>query len=406
MSTASSAGQNFIGVWSDENSKKKDNTIYVDLRDDLDTCFDHLGKYERLMDCLAYIHSFKSGILFLIMSHKHAYGAKEIIKNEALSKIHAMYIFCSNESEQDSWRSTNIEKLRGVYTSKDNMIRQLKIDINLINNNNEILETPTTASITQDSVDQPVSNQIPTISVFSSKPINNMIVHLDKNSITFVQYKILFEIILKLEKSTTEADEMIYVCRNRCERDKKRLEQIEDFDKDVKDSSKSIDWINWYTKDSFVVHMLNKTCGSQNIHEIYPFRLFIQNLHKELHDLDALRCGNNQEHQLTVFRGKLLPLSTFEKLKSNKNGLISMNGFLSTTRDISVAKAFSSGADLKNDHKAVLFKLNIDPKVVDKPYADIPPERHAKKDQEQEILFSVNSLWRIVNVYQLPQDTK
>jgi hypothetical protein len=55
---------------------------------------------------------------------------------------------------------------------------------------------------------------------------------------------------------------------------------------------------------------------------------------------------------------------------------------------------------------AVLFKLNIDSKVVNKPYADIPPERHEKGSSEEELLFSIGSVWRIIDVKELKDDTK
>jgi hypothetical protein len=95
----------------------------------------------------------------------------------------------------------------------------------------------------------------------------------------------------------------------------------------------------------------------------------------------------------------------FKKLEDNKNGLVVMNGFLSTTEDEVVAKGFASGVP-NSDQKAVIFELNIDPDVVNKPYAKIPSDRHAKKSNEEEVLFSIGSVWQIINVKELEDNTK
>ncbi len=71
-----------------------------------------------------------------------------------------------------------------------------------------------------------------------------------------------------------------------------------------------------------------------------------------------------------------------------------MNEFLSTTEDEEVAKGFASGVP-DSSQKAVIFELNIDSDVVNIPYAQIPSDRYAKKSNEEEVLFSIGSVWRI-----------
>jgi hypothetical protein len=76
------------------------------------------------------------------------------------------------------------------------------------------------------------------------------------------------KILLTLEELKTEAKEMIDKCKELCESDKYRLKQTEEFEKDTEDVFKSI---YWYTKDSFIVHLLNRVCGSPNVDDIYSF---------------------------------------------------------------------------------------------------------------------------------------
>jgi hypothetical protein len=326
-----------------------------------------------------------------------------LMKDENLPQIHSMYLFCPNELEKDSWNSKDFKEfsIQGVFVCKEELIQKLKDDINTIYTNNETSETTTGLFPTNDITNEHIKNAVPTISVFSSKSINNSIKKLDPNLIWYIRYQLLLEILLKVEKSTTEAKEMIDKCKELCENDKYRLKQIEEFEEDAENAFKSI---YWYTKDSFIVHLINKVCGSQKVDDIYPFRLFIRNLHEEIVKIDVDRRKMIRRHKMTLFRGKFLPQSTFKKLQDNKNGLVMMNGFLSTTKDKKVARSFASGVR-NSDDVAVLFELNVDANVVNKPYAEIPPERDAKKSSEQ-VLFSIGSVWRIKSVNELKDDAK
>jgi hypothetical protein len=409
----SDSGENFIGVWLDENSEQVDHEIYVNLKRDLERSFDFLKPFTKIWECIGYLNSIKDGKILFIVSHKHACDIMKIIEDANVPQIHSIYIFCSNESEIDSWNPLRFTKLRGSFVSINELMEQLKDDINAIHNNTETSEISTASSSTQDTTNERTKNAIPEISVFSSEPKNNSIKHLNKDSIWFIRYQLLFELILKLEKSTMAVEEMIYVCKNLCDDSEQTKAQIREFEKDAQDAFKSI---YWYTKASFIVHVLNRACGSRKFSDIYPFRLFISNLHNELVELDKNRRSNILEDEnrrnnilkdeITVYRGKYIALSTLEKLKKNKNGLVSMNGFFSTSRKNTVARFFASDGILKPGQMSVLFKLNIDPNVVNKPYADIPPERHAMGPEEKEVLFSVGSVWQINDVTELIDDQK
>jgi hypothetical protein len=275
----------------------------------------------------------------------------------------------------------------------------VKDDILEINFEDEVLSNSPSEDIRNESV----NHTIPPMSVFNSKIQGNSIKSLNKESVWFIRYQLLFDILLKLEISATAKTEMIYVCSQFYKGNDTRLKQIKEFEMDAENAFKSI---HWYTKESFLVHLLNRACGTQNIDEMYPFRLFIKHLHGELVKLDKLRRELNPDGQnkTTVFRGKPLALSTLENLRKNINGLVSMNGFLSTTKDEQVAKCFAGDSATKPGYVPVLFKLNIDQAVINKPYADIPPERHAMAGQEKELLFSIGSVWRINDVAELPAE--
>ena len=380
-----------------------DSQIYVDLKRELETVFDCPQIFKQARSCISYLYSIKSCKTLFIISHECALRVLPIVEKEKPPQTHYIYIFCQSELEKASWNCTNLEEFRGCFTSKDELMQKLNDDINMIKANTETTQTSTTSPITQDITNERIANAVPSISVFNNKSINNSIKHLNEDSKWFIRYQLLFEILIKLEKSSTAVEDMIYVCKQFYSNNKKRLEQIDEFEKDAENTFKSI---YWYTKESFIVHLLNKACGSDNIDEIYPFRLFITNLHHEIVNLDNIRRGTILKCQTILFRGKPLAVSTLEKLKNNKNRLVAMNGFLSTTSNEQVAKCFTGVGGLRSDQRAVLFKLNIDPNIRNKPHANIPPDRHAMGANEQEHLFSIGSVWRIIDVKELKDDAK
>ncbi|CAF2087321.1 unnamed protein product [Rotaria magnacalcarata] len=278
--------QNFIGVWLDENSEAPDKTNYINLKQYLNNTFDCLKIFTQAWDFITYIDSVKHGRILIILSHKHATNATPIIEEKKLSAIYSMYVFCSNQCEKNIWDSKATEKLRGGFLCKDELMNRLKDDIDFININDETPQCTTRSSSTECTANDRIVNGVPSMSFFNMKQINNSIQHLSKDSIWFIRYQLLFEILYKLEKSKRASEEMIYVCKQHYKDDETEMRPINEFEKDVDNSFESI---SWYTKVSFIVHLLNKACGSQNIDEIYPFRLFIRNLHEEIAKLDTER---------------------------------------------------------------------------------------------------------------------
>ncbi|CAF1381227.1 unnamed protein product [Didymodactylos carnosus] len=76
---------------------------------------------------------------------------------------------------------------------------------------------------------------------------------------------------------------------------------------------------------------------------------------------------------------------------------VSTNGFLSTTIDQTVAKFFAGDGQLRSVSVDVLFKLKIDYSTPCRPYTVIPSGQGCMTDEE-EILFTIGSVWRIKSV--------
>ncbi|UJR19067.1 hypothetical protein I4U23_022198 [Adineta vaga] len=86
----------------------------------------------------------------------------------------------------------------------------------------------------------------------------------------------------------------------------------------------------------------------------------------------------------------------FEKLKDNVGKLISMNGFLSTSRSKNVAMTFS-GRPTENK-QSVLFQIECNVEVLQDAvvFADI--ERFSKYPEEKEVLFDLGATFEIISM--------
>jgi len=183
-------------------------------------------------------------------------------------------------------------------------------------------------------------------------------------------------------------DEMLYLCRDyyMCNSNTAQLQKIDDFEKDYNRTKA----IHYYTLDSFVFRQVNQAFRLENIARIYTFRVYMTDLYKEI--VRHAKSRPILQSDLQLYRGKKLSNTVLQQLSDNKNKLISINGFLSTTQDIEVAKIFADVGQTREGYESTLLKLCIDKStIVRSPFADIK-EDSMNKD-ELEILFTMGSVW-------------
>jgi hypothetical protein len=92
-----------------------------------------------------------------------------------------------------------------------------------------------------------------------------------------------------------------------------------------------------------------------------------------------------------------------KKLRKNVGKLISKNSFLSTTNDVQAAVFFSGDGSLDNAETdiSVLYQITIDTHVPHSiPFAQIQYESIFEDEDEDEVLFSIASVFRIDTIEQ------
>ncbi|CAF4227796.1 unnamed protein product [Rotaria socialis] len=200
-------------------------------------------------------------------------------------------------------------------------------------------------------------------SLFARSLENNSTRDLTEEKITFIWLQILTNVLIYMPKLEEDAqNEMIVLCRQENKNDQAQLKLIEEF---------------------FNEYKLSEAIRCD--------------VYRQINDLftpiiDKLRS-------FRVYRGQNMSISELETLRGNVGGVISMNSFVSTSREENDALCFIQGAVPEPGFAIVLFEMAIDTriaKIADTPFANI--QDHSYIPDEEEILLSMGTIFRIDSI--------
>ena len=132
---------------------------------------------------------------------------------------------------------------------------------------------------------------------------------------------------------------------------------------------------------------------------IIKMGFFIRDLHRRIEQLPLQQVHSYDGQLFIVYRGQGLLKMDFDKLLKTKDGLMSFNNFLSTSKTQEVSLDFAHSALAKTDTIGILFQMFIDPFVSSAPFAAIRDVSYF--GTEQEILFSMHTVFRIGEITKL-----
>jgi hypothetical protein len=130
--------------------------------------------------------------------------------------------------------------------------------------------------------------------------------------------------------------------------------------------------------------LLNKALISEDIDSLYAFRAYIHDLSEQIR-LESQKL----KEPLRLYHGRKMKLEELERLKSASVGsLISINGYLSTSKNEDVALAYAYDA---------LFDINYDSCSLKYVHAADIAEQ-SNYPEEKEVLFDINSVFEITGI--------
>jgi tetratricopeptide (TPR) repeat protein len=215
--------------------------------------------------------------------------------------------------------------------------------------------------------------------------------NLDRLDPMFMYTQIMKEILLNIDFQQKHFQEYIDYCRDVFEDNKDELTNVDKFKRNYRDETP----IWWYTYECFLYPMLNRALQMRDVDIIIKMGFFIGDLHRQIETLHKEQFGDHQAGKaLIVYRGQGLSKTDFDQLTNTKGGLMSFNNFLSASKKRNVSLGFARNALTNPDSVGILFVMAINPSQSTTPFASINGVSFFK-DKEDEVLFSMHTVFRI-----------
>ena len=242
-----------------------------------------------------------------------------------------------------------------------------------------------------------IERELPSLkfNLFSNRKLNSLRLLSSSEDIgysgAYFSYMLFIDLLKRMPQTRQAKENMLKKCKDYYRKESATLKDIEKFQKTYT-SNQAIDW---YTEESFVYRLTNQAFRTEDVALWYLFRFFIIDLCTQLEDVHQIQ--NNQTN-FTVYRGQaFLPTKELESLQSNIGGLISTNGFFSTSTDYVIAKGFLGDAKDTRDLKVAFFQIAVDAcQLKNVIFVDI--DKYRRQAGESEILFNIGSVFKVESV--------
>ncbi|CAF4570658.1 unnamed protein product [Rotaria socialis] len=335
---------------------------FIEAQSRLRKLINHLQTFEDVEQCESYIKSVSKENRIIFISNDRL-GQEVVPRIHLLRQIFTIYIFKSDNKRSNDW-TKNFEKVKGIGMQLNGLVDQ-------------ILSDQTTRTRTK--VDEMFS-----INIFNTKS------HQEKSTTglngQFVYSQLLIDRLLSMKPKTTDRNEFISLCKTYYKDNSSELSIIQEFENDYVPNRAL--W--WYTRESFLYRLMNKSLRTQDIDLLFLFRFFIRDIHQQLQEL---QCST----PLRVYRGQVVSNDELETLKTSLGQFISMNSFLSTSLDRRLALSFLTSSTVSGDFQRVLFEIDLDPTLEGiKPFANITSNSFFA--DEQEVLIMLGSIFQLVKI--------
>ncbi|CAF4113446.1 unnamed protein product [Adineta steineri] len=324
---------------------------------------DYLKKFVSVEECYDHITDIKSERKILLVLTEFF---ECLVHFNELNQIHSIYLLEKN-GENINFNQTQSSKMVNIFSDKHTLIERLRQDILLTYRNDFSINISSLREIT----------------------IEQSLTSLDENSLMFVWNQLFIYYLVNSSHIDMETlkKEMIEQCLLEYKNDEVELEKINEFVNNCTYDNV----VYWYTRDSFVYRLLNKSFRTRNIDLICKFRYFIILLYKKLKELSIQQVA--EMNHTIVYRGQSLKTNQLEILLSNVGNLFSTNTMLSTTKNRNVAQIF-----LSNDEVKVLYEITIENTNYDTIHVFANITELSVFLQEEEVLFFAGTVFRIESI--------
>ena len=361
--------QNFMLIWVDENINSDAEKTLEKLR----SIINDTSLVRTTSDCIDLVKRMTDEKYFVISSG--SIGKELVPKIHSMTNFEAIYLYDENKTMYEEWTKEWI-KIKGFYTKFDSIYQILKLAVKQCN---------------QDSV------AISFIDIDDENSTSDLN-HLEPS---FMYTRMLKNTILTMKhRPKQDLIEFVEIAIKQYATKSIDRYALEEFGR----TYRSEQAILWYTKETFVYHIVNNALRQFEGDIIVDMGFFINDLHRQLKILHEKQRRKYHSELITLYRGQGLAENDITKLKRRIGGLMGFNCFLSTSEKRETSAAFATYGATKPGMMGVLFVMRIDPKLTGIPFANI--KEYSELPEEDEILFSTHTIFRINNVQAVPENAR
>jgi len=210
--------------------------------------------------------------------------------------------------------------------------------------------------------------------------------------------QIFKEILLDMQHSEQAIKDLANFCRELYKNNDAETKIINEFESTYQSSEA----IHWYARECFTYTMLNAALRTLNGDIIIRMGVFLCDLHRQIEKLHKDQLSQYHGEAFLLYRGQGLSKVDFDKLEKSKDGLLSFNSFLSTSKKRQVPLGFANSASRTAGMVGILFEIIIDPTILSSPFASIRDVSDFVA--EDEVLFSMHTVFRINDIKRLDEN--
>ncbi|CAF1956356.1 unnamed protein product [Rotaria magnacalcarata] len=357
----SSNFESFACLWLDQSvNTTKDN---LETQKELRQVINHLRTFDDMDKCEEYIRQITKEKVVLIVSG--ASGRELVPRLHDLPQFSACYVFCQDQKRNEEW-ANKYHKVIGVFVSRSKLVAQISKDQQ---SRGKLEEGASISIITAGSQSLEARNAI------------------------FMWFQLFIEVLLRMHHKSNDRKELLDICKKSYRGNQQEMEIIDEFEKNYK--AENAIW--WYTRESCFYRMMNKALRVQDFDTLFSFRFFITDIAKRIRSEHEkfIRTSDNR-NIIRVYRGQMIETDELELMKKSIGEFLSMNSFLSTSRNRSTALKFIQHTPKTDGFHRILFEISIDPRLQTKAFADVAQISYFQ--YEDEILVMLGALFRIEKV--------
>jgi tetratricopeptide (TPR) repeat protein len=360
--------QNFHLLWLDAGINEQNNDDCRNSITKLRQVVNTVKTFTNADECIDFITEIKEDMIFIIVSGTFSAAIVPIVQD--ILHVSCVYIFCKNKCRYEQW-ALKWSKVKGVFTDITSIHEAVKLAAQFCDQNmvsiSFVKKTDRTSKQNLDQLDQ-----------------------------SFMYTQILKEILLTIDFQQEHIGEFLTYCREQFANNSVGLRNVAKLEEEYRLHQP----IWWYTSDGFLYSMLNRALRVMEVDLIIKMGFFVRDLHNHIAALHSTQYNElNRSNSFTLYRGQGLLPTDFDQLMKTKGGLMAFNNFLSTSRDQAVSFAFAVSNASDPGLIGILFEITVTPSIPSTPFANISDVSYFK--MEEEILFSMHSVFRIGQVKQL-----